>query len=357
MTITASGSLPPSAPVAVQILDLLMGGWRAGVVSTFAELGVADGLAAGGLTPAQLAVRLGLEHDTAERFFRAGASVGLLRRGEHDTLELTELGRALASDDGSMRNFARWTGSTAERATWAHLATAVRTGRSPFAAMHGSGVWEFMESDPDTAAVFNSAMTELSKRVIQPVIEAFDFSRFSSVTDVGGGRGALLAAVLRKHPEMTGVLFDQPDVVSRSLPELSDAAVAHRVTVKSGSFFDGVPSGSDLFMISNVLHDWDDGRSRLILRNIAEAMHEGAHIAVVEAVAGLDDTADKAISLMDMDMLLLCEGKQRTVEEFRLLLAEVGIELVGVSRAGLQSVVEGRKVSGETGTPGSSRSR
>ncbi|MEU0999222.1 methyltransferase [Streptomyces tibetensis] len=343
MTIATSESLPASPPVSVQILDLLMGGWRAGVVSTFAELGVADGLASGGLTPAQLAVRLGLERDTAERFFRAGASVGLLRQGEAGTLELTPLGRALATDGDSMRNFARWTGSTAERATWAHLHTAVRTGRSPFAAMHGSGVWEFMESDPETAAVFNSAMSELSKRIIRSVVDAFDFSRFGSVTDVGGGRGALLSAVLQKHPEMSGVLFDQPDVVSRAMTELCDAGVFARVTVTSGSFFDSVPSGSDLYMISNVFHDWDDGHSRLILKNIASAMHPGAHIAIVEAVAGLDATADKAISLMDMDMLVLCEGKQRTVEDFRTLMSEVGIELVGVSRAGLQSVVEGRK--------------
>ncbi|MFF9863675.1 methyltransferase [Streptomyces tendae] len=343
MTISASGSLPASAPVSVQLLDLLMGGWRAGVVSTFAELGVADGLASGGLTPAQLAVRLGLARDTAERFFRAGASVGLLRQGADDTLELTPLGRALATDGDSMRNFARWTGSTAERATWALLPTAVRTGRSPFAAMHGSGIWEFMESDPETAAVFNSAMTELSKRIIRPVVEAFDFSRFDRVTDVGGGRGALLSAVLQKHPGMTGVLFDQPDVVSRAHPELSDAGVAPRVTVKAGSFFDSVPAGSDLYMISNVFHDWDDARSRLILKNIASAMHEGARLAIVEAVAGLDDTADRAISLMDMDMLVLCEGKQRTVEAFQSLMAEVGIELVGVSRAGLHSVIEGRK--------------
>ncbi|MGZ9935063.1 methyltransferase [Streptomyces sp. NC-S4] len=349
MTITSAGSLrPPSPPVSIQLLDLLMGSWRAGVVSTFAELGVADALGPGGLTPAQLAVRLGLKRDIAERFFRASASVGLLQQTEQHTMELTALGHALATDDdSSMRNFARWTGSTAERATWAHLPTAVRTGRSPFAAMHGSGVWEFMESNPDTAAVFNSAMTELSKRIIRPVVEAFDFSRFGSITDVGGGRGALLSAVLQKHPAASGVLFDQPDVVSRAWPELADAGVADRVTVKAGSFFDSVPAGSDLYMASNVFHDWDDARSRLILKNIAAAMHEGAHLAVVEAVAGVDEKADQSIALMDMDMLVLCEGKQRTVQEFRTLMSEVGIELVQVSRAGLQSVIEGRKVSGK----------
>ncbi len=335
---------PQSPPVSFQLLDLLMGSWRAGVVSTFAELGVADALSSGDLSPAQLAVRLGLERDIAGRFFRAGTAVGLMRQAEDNTLGLTELGRALATDDDdSMRNFARWAGSTAERATWAHLPTAVRTGRSPFAAMHGSGVWEFLDSNPDTAAVFNSAMTELSKRIIRPVVEAFDFSPFGSVTDVGGGRGALLSAVLQEYPGMSGVLFDQPDVVSRAYPELSEAGVADRVTVKGGSFFDSVPAGSDLYLVSNVLHDWDDTRSRLIFKNIAAAMHKGAHLAVVEAVAGLDDMADRAISLMDMDMLVLCEGKQRTVGEFQSLMAEVGIELVGVTRAGLQSVVQGKK--------------
>lgn len=336
---------PPAAPASLRLLDLVMGSWRAGVIGAFAELGVADAFRADALTPAQLAYRLGLERDTADRFCGAAQAVGLLAGGQDDTLVLTDLGQALATDAvDSMRNFARWSGSTADRATWSHLPTAVRTGRSPFAAVHGTGVWDFFDSHPDTAVVFDGAMTELSRHVIRPVVEAVDFSRFTSVTDVGGGRGALLAAVLAANPHLRGVLFDQPDVVARAPRVLQEAGVADRVTIAPGSFFDGVPAGSDLYLISNVLHDWDDAHTRAILCGIATAMRPGDHIAVVEAVVGVDPRFDEAIALMDMDMLVLCDGKQRSVEDFRRLLGELRIQVTDVRSAGLQSVIEGTKL-------------
>ncbi len=124
---------------------------------------------------------------------------------------------------------------------------------------------------------------------------------------------------------------------------LQDAGVAERVTLAPGSFFDELPSGSDIFLISNVLHDWDDSRTRAILRNIATAMRPGDDLAVIEAVVGVDAQFDEAIGLMDMDMLVLCDGKQRSLEDFRVLLAELGIEVTGLSRAGLQSIVHGTK--------------
>jgi hypothetical protein len=332
-------------PVSLQLLDLVMGSWRAGIVSAFAELGVADAFRAGAVTPTQLAFRLGLERDISDRFCRAAAAVGLMTDAPHGTLELTELGCALATDSpDSMRNFARWSGSTAERATWAHLPMAVRTGRSPFAAVHGSGVWDFLDTHPDTAAVFNAAMTELSRHVIRPVVEAVDFSRYTCVTDVGGGRGALLSEILHRHPHLSGVLLDQPDVLARAPQILVEALAADRVTLVPGSFFDGVPSGSDLFVISNVLHDWDDAHARAILCNIASAMRPGDDLAIVEAVVGVDERFDEAIGLMDMDMLVLCDGKQRSVGDFRSILSELNVEITGVGRAGLQSIIRGTKL-------------
>ncbi|MGL5828045.1 MAG: methyltransferase, partial [Angustibacter sp.] len=206
-----------TVPVSLRLLDLVMGSWRSGVVSTFAELCVADAFHSETITPTQLAFRLGLEPDICDRFCRAAIGVGLLTAPGHGTLALTDLGAALATGSpDSMQNFARWSGSTADRATWAKLGTAVRTGRSPFAALHGSDVWDFLDSHPDTSAVFNAAMTELSRNVIGPVVDAMDFSGYTRVTDVGGGRGALLARILQVNPHLTGVLFDQPDVLNRA---------------------------------------------------------------------------------------------------------------------------------------------
>lgn len=333
-------------PASLQLLDLAMGSWRAGVVSAFAELGVADAFWGGSLTKTQLAFRLGLERDIVDRFCRAVVAVGLMTEAPHGTVTLTELGEALATHSpDSMRNFARWSGSTADRATWAHLPVALRTGRSPFAAVHGTEVWDFLDTHPDTAVVFNAAMTELSRHVIRPVVGSMDFSGYQSVMDVGGGRGALLSVVLQENPHLVGVLFDQPEVLVQAPQVLEEAGVADRVTLAPGSFFDELPpSGSDLFLISNVLHDWDDIKTRTILRNIAGAMRPGDDLAIVEAVVGVDDRFDEAIALMDMDMLVLCDGKQRSLEDFRVLLAEFHIELKGLSRAGLQSIIRGTKI-------------
>ena len=344
MTSTHDTRTPPAPPVSLRLLELVLGSWRAGVVSAFAELGVADAVRAETLTSTQLAHRMGLERDVSERFCRAAKAVGLLCATSDGSLALTELGHELATDSpDSMRNFARWSGSTADRATWAHLHTAVRTGRSPFAAIHGTGVWDLFGDNPDTAAVFDAAMTELSRHIIRPVVAALDLTGFTSVTDVGGGRGALLAAVLARNPGLRGVLFDQPDVVARAPRVLEEAGVADRVTVVSGNFFDGVPSGSDLFLVSNILHDWDDDHTKAILRSISAAMRPGDRIAIVEAVVGVDDRFDETIGLMDMDMLVLCDGKQRSVEDFRQLLADAGITVTDVGRAGLQSIVQGTK--------------
>ncbi len=334
-----------TVPVSFRLLDLVMGSWRSGVVSAFAELGVADAFRSETITPTQLAFRLGLEPDICDRFCRAAIGVGLLRQAGHETLELTDLGQALATDaPDSMQNFARWSGSTADRATWAKLGTAVRTGRSPFAAIHGSGVWDFLDSHPDTSAVFDGAMTELSRHVIGPVVESMDFSGYTRVTDVGGGRGALLSRILQLNPHLTGVLFDQPIVLNRAPQVLDQAEVSARVTLSPGSFFDKIPSGSDLFIISNVLHDWDDTHCRTILRNISQAMMPGHDLAIVEAVVGVDPKFDAAIGLMDMDMLVLCDGKQRSVADFRMLLAEFNLQITSIDRVGLQSIIRATKV-------------
>lgn len=335
----------PADLVTPRILDLITGYWRAGVVSTFAELGIADALGSECLAPAKIALRLGLEGSTCARFCRAATAVGLLTDTPEGTVSLADLGRALMADaPNSVRNVARWSGSTAERATWSHLHAAVRAGHSPFAAIHGQGIWDFLESHPATAAVFDAAMTELSRTIIAAVADVLDLTPFTSITDVGGGRGGLLAAMLTRAPHVRGVLFDQPDVVALAPDVFRAAGVADRVTITAGSFFDAVPTGSDLFVISNVLHNWDDDRARAILRSIASAMKTGDQIAIVEAVPGVDERFDEMIALMDMDMLVLCTGKQRTVEDYRTLLAELDIEVTGVDRAGLESVIRATKI-------------
>ncbi|ONI78050.1 hypothetical protein ALI144C_32220 [Actinosynnema sp. ALI-1.44] len=332
-------------PAALRLLDLISGYWRAGVVSTFAELGIADSLGSECLPPAEVALRLGLDGSTCARFCRAAAAIGLLTRTPEGAVSLTDLGRALMTDaPGSVRDVARWSGSIAERATWTQLDAAVRTGHSRFSAVHGHDIWDFFDSHPAVGAVFDAAMTDLSRTVIAAVADVLDLAGVTTVTDVGGGRGGLLAAMLTRAPHVRGVLFDQPEVVALAPEVFLAAGVEDRVTITAGSFFDAIPAGSDLFVISNVLHNWDDDRTRAILRSVASAMKAGDQLAIVEALPDVDPRFDELVALMDMDMLVLCAGKQRTIDDYRALLAEVDIEITGVDRAGLESVVRATKI-------------
>ncbi|MDJ0362334.1 methyltransferase [Rhodococcus sp. H29-C3] len=332
-------------PASLQVLQAVTASWSSGVITTFAELGFADVLHERPMSAVDLARRMATDEEATRRLCRTAGHLGLLSVDDQQLLHLEPMGDALRSDSPeSMRNFARWTGSWADRATWCHLPTAVRTGRSPFSAQHGSSVWEYFAAEPAAAAVFDAAMSETSRHVIRPVVDCFDFSQYLSIVDVGGGRGALLSAALEQAPGACGILFDQDEVINRAHSALKGHPAADRIRTVKGSFFESVPTGGDLYVVSNIIHDWDDEQAGRILLVIAEAMSTGAELALVEAVAGVDEKFDNMIGLMDMDMLLLCNGKQRTVDEFKGLLDAVGIELITVHRAGLQSIVHGRKI-------------
>ncbi|MFF7331965.1 methyltransferase [Streptomyces sp. NPDC008150] len=327
-------------PAPARVLQLLAGGWLAQAVSAVAELGVADALAGGPLPVADVAAATGTHAPTLHRLLRTAADAGLLDETD-DTFALTELGHALRDDSpGSLRNFAIWTGLPAERAAWTGLADAVRTGRTAFPDVHGASVWEYLGEHPDVLTVFDKAMTEASRGIIAPVVAAYDFGAFRSVVDVGGGRGALLAAVLAANPGANGVLYDRPEVVSEAEPTLRAAGVRDRVRLTGGDFFDTVPAGGDAYVLSNIIHDWDDELSRRILGNVRSALGDDGRVLLVEAVLPDRPRPTPTVSLMDLDMLVVAGGKQRTAGEFEVLLEKSGLRLTRIVPGGHCSVVE-----------------
>ena len=333
----------PTSPVPApaRILQMATASWMSAAVSAMATLGVADALAAGPRPVDEIASAVGAHAPTLHRLLRACADLELLDELDDRVFALTDLGRSLRSDvPGSMRGFATWVGLPADRCTWSELVTSIRTGRSAFEGVHGAPVWDYMRDHGDVAEVFDRAMTEASSGLIAPVVAAFDFSGFGTVVDVAGGHGALLAAILAENPGVRGVLFDQPEVITGAGAPLRAAGVQDRCELVGGSFFDAVPAGGDAYLLSNVIHDWDDERSVQILARCRDVLPEHGRVLLVEAV--MPEKAEPALTvkLMDLNMLVLCDGRQRTASEYAVLFERAGLELARVVPGGLHSVVE-----------------
>jgi hypothetical protein len=309
-------------------------------VSAAAELGVADALAAGPRTVEEVAEEVGAHAPTLYRLLRACADIELFEERPDRVFALTELGDALRTDSPvSLRDFAVWTGLPAERDTWTRLADSVRTGAPVFERVHGTSVWDHIRDRPDVLGVFDRAMTQTSRQIIGSIVAAYDFGGLRTLVDVGGGRGALLSAVLAANPGLRGVLYDQPEVVAESGPVFKEAGVAERATAQGGSFFDAVPPGGDAYLLSNIIHDWDDEPSVRILSKVRAVLPAGGRVLLVEAVLPTDRPALN-VKLMDLDMLVLCGGRQRTEAEFAALLAGAGLRLTRIVPGGHCSVVE-----------------
>lgn len=331
---------PAPLPPPIRILQLATSSWASAAVSAAAELGVADALADGPQRAGDLAEAVHAHPRTLFRLLRACTELGLFERSDDDRFSLTETGQALRSDSTmSMRNFARWVGLPADRHTWSGLADSVRSGTSAFAAVHGETVWDFLRDQSRTAQIFNDAMTEASRQLIAPVVAAYDFGQHECIVDVAGGQGALLAAILSNNPRSRGVLYDLPEVVENAATALDHAGVADRVDVTGGDIFADLPAGADAYLLSNVIHDWDDEHSRRILRRCREAVPAHGKVLLVEAVMPDGTGQNPTVALMDLNMLVLCDGAQRTQSEFDDLLSAAGLRLARVVPAGLHSVV------------------
>ncbi|MEV0741815.1 methyltransferase [Streptomyces sp. NPDC050549] len=335
---SASAQIPPSA----RILQLAMSSWVAAAVSAVAELAVADALAQGPCDVESLAKDLDVDATNLYRLLRATADIGLFEEAPGRVFTLTEVGHALRSDaPDSMRNFARWVNTAAERYTWTGLADSVRTGRSVFESVHGKPVWEYMLEHPEVNALFDRAMTDTSSQVTAPAVAAYDFGTFRKVVDVGGGHGQFLAAILAANPAVRGILFDQPDVVAGAGDEFAKAGVQDRVEIVGGDFLASVPEGGDAYVVVNVLHNWEDDKAELILGAIRRAMAEDARVLLVEAVMPPDGTEALTVKLMDLNMMAHADGVQRSEAQYAELFARAGLKLSRVlSGGGLCSFVE-----------------
>jgi len=323
--------------------ELILGAWTSQAITTAADLGVADALASGPLPLDELADKVGADPDALRRLLRALTSRDIFALRADGRYALTPLADLLRSDAPvSMAAMARFVGSRQQREHWSLLTEAIKTGTSAVNKLRGKSFFEYMGDDTEFGQIFNDAMTGLSSAAIGPVVQAYDFASYGTVVDVAGGHGRLLAAILESAPEAQGVLYDLPDVVAGAMPLLRELGVAERVRLAEGSFFDGVPAGGDAYVLKHIIHDWDDGPCVQILRNVRAAGGAGATLLLVEAVVPEDNSAP-VVKLVDMEMLLINNGRERTAAEYRRLLEDAGFEMTRVvETASRFSIIEAR---------------
>lgn len=322
---------PPEAPPAALLMNMVVGRWVAQAISAAAELGFADALRDGPLTPDAIATRIGAHGPSVYRLLRALASLDIFREDEDGRFHHTPLSEPLRSGvPGSLRGWARFLGSRASLLAWGDLATSIRTGEPAFRRVFGKSFFEYLETAPNDAAAFDQAMHGVSSREIPAILEAYDFSACGTIVDIGGGDGTLLAAILEKHQGLRGVLYDLDHVVARARDRLAGSPVAKRIDVVSGSFFDTAPPGGDTYLMKHILHDWSDDHCVRILRNVRRVLPEYGRLLIVEAVIqpGNDPGFGK---LLDLEMIALTEGGcERTESAFATLLASAELRLARV---------------------------
>jgi hypothetical protein len=322
--------MPPTPPPPnVAQFQLIAGKWIAQALSVVARFRVADHLAAGPKSAAELAAVTGTHPGHLYRVLRAVAAVGVLEQLADGRFGLTRMGEYLRGDvPGSMRAVATYCCDPWSWKPWGDLAETVRTGTPAFDRMFGQGVFDYLSQHPDEFATFNEGMTGFSGVESAAAVKAYDFSRYGTIADVGGGHGLLLTTVLKAAPNSRGVVFDLPDVVAGAVPTIAAAGLTGRCVTQGGSFFETAPE-ADLHVMKHIIHDWNDAKATQILRCCRKAVRPGGKLVLVEMVIPTEG-GDPAAKLLDLEMMVLCDGKERTEAEYAALLAGAGYRLTRV---------------------------
>lgn len=312
-------------------------------VALAAQLGIADLLASGPRNSDELATATHSHPDALYRALRAMAARGIFSELAGKQFALTPLSQFLRSDHpDSMRRGAILDGDVWYRAYGA-LSHSVATGENAFRHVYGQSLFEYLAEHPDYSETFDRRMTANARRSAPEVLEAYDCSWAQTVVEIAGGQGYLLAAMLQAHPTMRGVLFDQPHVVANAGPLLREAGVAERCELVGGDFFESVPAGGDLYILRDIIHDWEDEPATRILRNCLSVMQPQGKVALIEMVLGQPNCVELG-PMMDLHMLILPGGRERTVEEFTRLLAAAGLHLTRiVPTKGFDCVIEAER--------------
>ena len=337
--VAAVDAPPPHA----QLIQMVMGHWVSQILYTAATLRLADHLADGPLTAEQLATPTGTHAPSLHRLLRALAGLGALTEDAERGFALTPLGAALRTGaPGSALPTILTLASDWWMRGFGQLPYSVRTGKSGFERHLGMPIFDWLARNPEDASLFSETMVGFHGEEPPAVAAAYDFTGLGTIVDVGGATGNLLTTVLAAHPGTLGVLFDLPHVVRDARALIAARGLVDRVTIESGDFFVGVPTGGDVYLLSHVLHDWSEERCLAILGHCRRAMHAGSRLLIVEMVIPPGDGPHPG-KLLDLMMLVGPGGRERTEQEYADLLARAGLRLARVvPTASAVSVLEAR---------------
>ena len=337
-----NASLSDAMPADAQIMDIIFTNLViARIVYIITKLGIPDLLRDGPCKSEELARATESHPRSLYRLLRGASNAGLLFESQDHAFSLTPLADALRTDTpGSMRGLVLYCGDSYYIQGFDALPYSIRTGKPSFDEVNGMGLFEYFRQNPKIGTIFDQAMTDMSHMEAPPVVKAFDFSTFHTLVDVGGGHGFLLATILKACPQLHGVLFDQPQVIEGARNRIETEDLLSRCDLVAGDFLHSVPEGGDAYVMKSILHDWDDEPSVLILKNCRRAMTEKARLLVIEEVVPQPGEPHFA-KYMDLEMLMLNGGQERTTEEYAALFAQAGLKLSGVTPTeGLQSIIE-----------------
>jgi O-methyltransferase/methyltransferase family protein len=321
----------PSNPQPPPLFQMATSYWISQAIYVAAKLGIADHVHNGPKSCFELADLTESDELALSRLMRALSSVGIFTVNKDGRFELSPMGTTLQTGiPGSLRNMVITLGELHYQA-WGNLLYNVKTGATAFDDLFGAKLFLHLKQNHDDADSFHSAMTDFSGLISYAVLLAYDFSKLHTLVDVGGGRGQFLRTVLQVNPQMTGIVFDQESVIESAKEHLKGDASAGRCTLVAGDFFESVPAGADAYVMCGVIHDWDDEHSIAILRNCHRAMPDGGRLLVVESV--VPDGNETCFSkFLDLNMMVMSGGRERSREQFSDLFAAAGFELATIVR-------------------------
>jgi SAM-dependent methyltransferase len=328
----------PSPPVLFQMATAC---WLSQAIYVAAKLGIADLLKDGPQSCAALATATGSDLSSLFRLMRALSSVGVFSQVRGDCFALSPLAETLQTDvPGTLRAMVISLGEIHYQAC-GNLLHSIQTGSPAFNHGFGTGLFDYLQQNADAADAFNQGMTNLSSMLAYAVLMAYDFAGISSIVDVGGGEGKLLRKILEFNPEMRGTVFDTASTIERIEQEVRSNGCGGRYSYVSGDFFDSVPAAADAYLLCGVIHDWDDDRAITILKNCRKAMARGGRVLLIEMI--VPDADSKSFSkLLDLNMLVMTGGRERTKAEFGTLLNAADYKLTRIAPTmAPQSVIEG----------------
>lgn len=329
-----------SPAVHSQVSQLMWGFMATQALHVAAKLAVFDLLRDGPQTARELADASACEEFPLRRLLRFLTAVGILAEDERGRFSSTAHGELLRSDHPqSVRALALMYGEHFIWKSWGDLYETVKTGKPAFERVHGEPLFDYLAHHPAEASVFNAGMVSVSNLDVPAILEAYDFSSFGKIVDVGGGHGMMLRSILERCPESRGILCDLPLVIAGAAV-IRDSDAAARCELVSVDFFQSVPAGGDAYLLKRILHDWNDDQALRILQNCRRAIAEGGKVLVMDAVVKPSNEPDPA-KWMDLNMLTLLKGRERTAAEFNELYARAGFRLTRIVPATRVSIIEG----------------